>query len=138
MSAVLIKIFRYLYLILSWTFLAGVVYQTYTAGLAAVAETTGWSTHFGFGVLLLLAALLQLILIRPARLPRPAGWVSLGLFGTVLVQVLLVGNRESNASALHPVLALFVFWISWWLAMTAARTVRGAPASPLASAGEDA
>ncbi|HUF38687.1 MAG TPA: DUF6220 domain-containing protein [Anaerolineales bacterium] len=134
----LIKIFRYLYLILSWAFLAGVVYQTYTAGLAAVAETTGWSTHFGLGMLLLLAALLQLILIRPARLPRPAGWVSLGLFGTILVQVLVVGNRASNVSALHPVLALFVFWMSWWLAMTAARTVRGATSGALAGVGEDA
>jgi len=135
---VLTKVFRYLALILSWVFLAGVVYQTYTAGLAAVAEVSSWGTHVNFGFLLVLAALLQLLLVRPARLPRPAGWVSLGLFGTIVVQVILISVRDLAVSALHPVLALVVFLMAWWLAITATRAVRGPSPDAPAVAGKNA
>jgi len=118
------SIFRYVYLVMSWAFLLGVVYQTYTAGLAALPRTIGWSTHASFGLLLLLAALIQLLLILPARLPRPAGWVSLSLFATILIQVMVVSDRASTASALHPVLALFTFSMALWLASAAVRAVR--------------
>ena len=120
------KIFRYVYLVLSWAFLAGVVVQVYTAGLSAVTETLSWGTHIEFGFLLLLAGLLQLLLIRPARLPGPAGWVSAGLFGTMILQLMVFIERDSVLSALHPVLALVVFYMAWWLALAAYRTVRDA------------
>ena len=122
------QIFRYVYLAASWAFLAGLVYQVYTAGQAAVSHTAGWGDHAGFGFLILIASLLQLLVILPARLPRPAGWVSLGLFAAVLVQVVLAANRPSPISALHPVLALFAFSLSLWLALASLRAVRRAPA----------
>ncbi len=131
------NIFRYVYLAMSWAFLLGLVYQTYTAGQAALPRTASWSTHASFGLLILLAALIQLLLILPARLPRPAGWVSLGLFTTVLIQVMVVSNRASNASALHPVLALFAFSMSLWLAMAAVRAVRVSPGPTTTSAARE-
>jgi hypothetical protein len=121
---VLTKIFRYVYLVLSWAFLVGVIVQVYTAGLSAVTSTLSWGTHAEFGFLLLLAGLLQLLLAWPARLPRPAGWINTGLFGVMLVQLAVFLNRDHPISALHPVLALVIFYMAWWLALAAYRTVR--------------
>ena len=118
------KIFRYLYLMLSWIFLAGLVYQMYTAGLAAVARKISWGLHGETGFLLLLLALLQLLLIIPARLPKPAGWISSGAFVTIMVQVFLLGDRDSAFSALHPVFGLFLFGLAWWLARAAYLALR--------------
>ena len=120
----LTRIFRYLYLVVSWLFLVGVVVQVYTAGLAAVAETHSWTTHGEFGFLILLAGLVQLLMIWPARLPRPAGLVSIGLFVTLILQLFVFFDRENVVSALHPVLALLVFSLAWWLALAAFRAVR--------------
>ena len=123
----LTKIFRYLYLVVIWAYLAGVIYQVYMAGLAAVAKTTGWDGHIGFGLLLVLTSPLPGLIGLPARLPRPAGWVNLALFVCVIAQFLVLGNRDSELSALHPVLALLTFSLSWWLARAALRAVRLAP-----------
>lgn len=132
-------IFRVTYLVLIWTFLAGVVYQTYLAGLAAVSGAISWTAHVQLGFLLTLAALLQLVLVLPARLPRPAGWMSLGLFIALIAQLLFLWERDSPVSALHPVMALIVFYLSWRLAIAAARTVRGAALKdPQRAPGDDA
>lgn len=118
------KIFRYIYLLLSWIYLAGVIYQTYTAGLAAVTRTISWESHGEIGFLLLSLAFVQFVLIFPARLPKPAGWVSAGMFATIILQFIVISDRESTVSALHPVLALILFSLSWWLARAAFRSVR--------------
>ena len=118
------RIFRYLYLVVSWLFLIGVVVQVYTAGLAAVADTHSWTTHGEFGFLLLLAGLTQLLVILPARLPRPAGWVSTALFVTLVLQIAVFFDRDNVVSALHPVMALLVFLMAWWLALAAFRAIR--------------
>jgi cytochrome b561 len=118
------KVFRYLYLFLSWTFLAGLVYQMYTAGLTAVARKTSWQLHGETGFLLMLLALLQLLLIIPARLPKPAGWISSGAFVTIMLQVVVLGDRDTAFSALHPVLGLILFGLAWWLARAAYMALR--------------
>ncbi len=118
------KAFRFIYLAASWLFLVGVAYQMYTAGLVAVAKTASWRQHAEMGFVLLFLALLQLLLIFPARLPKPAGWVSAAAFVTIMLQVLALFDRTSALSALHPVFGLLLFALAWWLGRAAYRAVR--------------
>ena len=119
------KFFRYTYLILIGTFLTGLFYQTYLAGLAAVARKATWDSHREFGFLLLMAGLIQLLIVFPARLPTPARWLSGGLFAAMIVQFAALFDRESSFSALHPVMALVVFLLAWNLTRTAFQTLAG-------------
>ena len=128
------KIFRYLYLVLIWITLTAIAVQTYTAGLAAVTGTISWTEHIEFGFLVEFLGLLQFLLVFPARLPRPANWVSAGLLGTFFVQLLVLFFGKTLIAALHPVLALLIFAEAWWLSRAAWRAVRfpdKAPAQPV-------
>jgi len=117
------KFFRYTYLILIGTFLIGLMFQTYLAGLAAVARSATWDSHREFGFLLLIAGLLQLLIIFPARFPKPSRWMSGGLFTVMIVQIAALFDRESSFSALHPVMALVLFLFAWNLTGMAFQTL---------------
>jgi len=120
---------------LAWLFLAGIVIQTFYAGLALFSPGEGFETHVGLGWALHLAPILVLIAGALGRVGRNALLWTAALVATVLVQPFLPGLRESAPilAALHPVNALLIFW----LALVVARrslALRRAEAAPVPAA----
>jgi len=117
MSARLTKIAQFVYVGLLGLFFVGIFTQIYLAGLAAVPKEITWTTHIEVGFIVPLPLLLMLIFMFPAKIPRRAKWITALLLATYIVQVLLVGIRNSlpYLSGLHPVLALVEFILAWLL-----------------------
>jgi hypothetical protein len=89
--------------------------------------------HAGLGYLVLLAVLVLLVIALAGRVGKRRVLHTLGLFGLLIVQVLLAwfGFEIPVIGALHPVNALAIFALSGWLTGTA---WRGEPSVPAAAA----
>ena len=130
-----------------WLLLALVVLQIAFAGFGAfdvvdklAAEGTSvdeesyedsWGLHIGFGYLVLLASLIAVLLALVARVGRQRVLHSLGIFGLVIVQVLLAwfGGEVPIVGALHPVNAFLI------LGAVGALTMRQWRGEPMTTAG---
>jgi Family of unknown function (DUF6220) len=109
-----------------WLLLALVVLQIAFAGFGAfdVAEKVAsegasideesvddsWGLHIGFGYLVLLASLIAVVLALAARVGRQRVLHALGIFGLMIVQILLAwfGSEVPIIGALHPVNAFLI------------------------------
>ena len=118
-----------------WLLLALVVLQIAFAGFGAfdVAEKVAsegaavdeesvddsWGLHIGFGYLILLGSLIGFVLALVARVGRQRVLHSLGIFGLVIVQILLAwfGSEVPIIGALHPVNAFLILGAVATLAM---------------------
>lgn len=83
-----------------------------------------WGLHIGFGYLVLLGSLIAFVLALVARVGRQRVLHSLGIFGLVIVQILLAwfGSEVPIIGALHP---LNAFLILGAVATLALREQRG-------------
>jgi heme A synthase len=89
--------------------------------------------HIGFGYLVLLAGLITLLLALAARVGRRNTLHALGIFGLLIVQVLLAwtgGAVPFVFGALHPINAFLILGAVGSLAM---RQWRGAPVEGVAA-----
>jgi hypothetical protein len=118
-----------------WLLLALVVLQIAFAGFGAfdVAEKVAsagasvdeesvddsWGLHIGFGYLILLGALVAFVLALVARVGRQRVLHSLGIFGLVILQILLAwfGSEVPIIGALHPLNAFLILGAVAALAM---------------------
>jgi Family of unknown function (DUF6220) len=118
-----------------WLLLALVVLQIAFAGFGAfdVAEKAAsegasvdeesiddsWGLHIGFGYLIVLGALVAFVLALVARVGRQRVLHSLGIFGLVILQVLLAwfGSEVPIIGALHPLNAFLILCAVATLAM---------------------
>jgi hypothetical protein len=125
-----------------WLLLALVVLQIGFAGFGAfdVVEKLGtegtsvdeesvddsWGLHIGFGYLVLLGSLITVLLALAARVGRQRVLHTLGIFGLVIVQVLLAwfGSEVPIIGALHPINAFLILGAVGALTM---RQWRGEP-----------
>jgi hypothetical protein len=132
-----------------WLLLALVVLQIAFAGFGAfdVTEKVGaegtsideesvddsWGLHIGFGYLVLLGALLTVLLALVARVGRQRVLHSLGIFGLVILQVLLAwfGSEVPIIGALHPINAFLILGAVGSLTI---REWRGEPMTTAATA----
>ncbi len=114
---------------------AAIVVQVFLAGLA-IANLGGsgdFSTHADFGSNIGFVQLVTLILAFPARMSGRDKWISAGILGLYVVQILLPGFETASQviSALHPLNAMLLFAASVWYARHAWRIASmpaGAPA----------
>ena len=119
---------------LAWAFVGAIVVQVFLAGQAMpqLGGNSNFGTHAGFGWLIGLLALVQLVLAVAAGVGRRRIGISAGLFGLFLVQMSLpYMDTEAGlpaVAALHPVNALAIFGISVWYARQVWRERSGAPA----------
>jgi uncharacterized membrane protein YhaH (DUF805 family) len=135
-----------------WILLALVVLQIAFAGYgafdAADKSTEGaldedafddsFGLHAGVGYLVLLGGLLTFLLALAARAGRPIVLHSLGIFGLVILQVLLAWFGESVPAvfgALHPINAVVILGAVGSLAAREWRSTRmvGRPGEPVTS-----
>jgi Family of unknown function (DUF6220) len=127
---------RWVYLVLVWIYLAAILWQVFLAGIALFTTEPSFEAHRNLGYLLHLVPLLLLIVAAVARVgPTTILW-NVGLLIVQGVQPLLpsVRNDLPWAAALHPVLALVIFWLALTIGVRAWRLAREpVPASTPAS-----
>jgi len=138
----MVKVSRYIYLVLACLFVIGVVYQVYLAGLVVVASRAGWGDHIGLGHTLAGPLLLMLITQYLARLPRSSKTLTWILFVAYALQadvVIFMRGSAPLVSALHPVLALVDFAIGYalvvrtWKLIKSPEMVEAAPSATQAT-----
>ena len=123
---------RYAFVGLVWLYLAGILVQTFLAGVAIFTPERDFDLHRYLGYLLHLAPIGLLIVAVVARVGREMIIWTVALLIVQGIQPLLPMLRAEMpwAAALHPVLALAVFWLGVTLGLKAWQLVKStAPAS---------
>ncbi len=89
-----------------------ILIQVFLAGLALFWDSAQWASHTGFSRLLIIVSILILVISFIARLPLSLRLRSAGLFG-IIILIAVSAKLPSGIgylSALHPVLALMLFF----------------------------
>ena len=111
----MVRIGRLAFLAIAYLFLASIVVQVFVAGLGLFAGEENFDLHgiFGFTAVHGLSLLLP-IAAAIGRTGRRTMGLGLLIFVVVTVQVALPGLREGMPllAALHPVIALLIFWLA--------------------------
>ncbi|MCD9021966.1 DUF6220 domain-containing protein [Cohnella silvisoli] len=97
---------------LAWIFTVCILIQVFLAGLALFWNSEQWASHTGFSRILMIPPILMLVTSFIARLPVSLRLKSAGLIG-MLILMGVSANLSSEMgylSALHPVIALMLFW----------------------------
>ena len=125
---------RYAYLILAWAFVAGVVLQVFFIGLGLFAGSENLELHVTLGWILHLIPLLILAAAGLARAGRRRILEAAALAAVVFVVPILALLRDGAPvfAALHPVGAIFAFWLSIVVAR-GATSLRGAGSGGMAA-----
>ena len=106
---------------LAWGVVAAIIVQVFLAGQAIpqLGGNGNFDTHRGFGYLIGLFTLIQLVLAGVAGMSRRRIGQSAGLFVLYLIQSTLPYMDEAGlpyVAALHPVNALAMFALAAWYA----------------------
>jgi predicted DNA repair protein MutK len=123
---------RWLFLVLVWIYLAAVLYQVFLAGMGLFGAERDFEAHRSLGYLIHLMPVPLILVAAIARVgSRLLLWTA-ALFVVQGIQPLLPMMREDLpwAAALHPVLALVVFWLGITIALQAWRLVREREPTP--------
>jgi hypothetical protein len=104
------KFSRSAYTVLAWGFAACVAVQTFLAGLAVFTDPSQWGMHVMFVHLFEYLPLLMLLFAFAGKLPGSEKWLCAALFGLMIAQYATA--NIPGAGALHPVIALALFWLS--------------------------
>ncbi|AZU61934.1 DUF6220 domain-containing protein [Neobacillus mesonae] len=89
-----------------------ILIQVFLAGLALFWDAAQWTSHLGFGKLLIIISILILVISFIARLPISFRLRSAGLIGIIILIAVSakLPHQIGYLSALHPVLALMLFF----------------------------
>lgn len=123
---------RYVYLGLVGLYLAGILVQVFLAGTGLFGAAKDFEPHIGLGWILHLVPVLLLIAAAVGRVGRLLLWWTTALLLVQFIQPILPSLRADLpwAAALHPVLALIVFWLALTIGLKAWQLVQeSAPAS---------
>lgn len=89
-----------------------ILIQVFLAGLALFWNSAQWASHTGFAKLLIIVSIVILVISFIARLPLSLRLRSAGLLG-IIILIAVSAKLPSGIgylSALHPVLALMLFF----------------------------
>jgi len=122
---------RYVYLGLVWIYLGAILVQVFLAGTGLFSAQRDFEPHIGLGWILHLVPVL-LIIAAAARVGARLLWWTAALLVVQFIQPILPALRTDLpwAAALHPVLAVIIFWLAASIGLQAWRLLRQpAPAS---------
>ncbi|WP_222125821.1 DUF6220 domain-containing protein, partial [Paenibacillus sp. Y412MC10] len=102
-----VRICRLAYFILSCVLMICIVVQVFLAGVALFDHSEAWKWHRAFVHMFEYISIILFILGIIGKLSRKLIWGSLGLFALFNIQYY---TAHGIAGALHPVLALVLFW----------------------------
>ncbi|WP_052015579.1 DUF6220 domain-containing protein [Alkalihalobacillus hemicellulosilyticus] len=108
----LVPLFRACLGIISWIFTLCIIIQVLLTGFALFVNPINWSYHVIFARFFFFLPLIMALLAYFAQLPKKIIWKSIGLFGIVIALFFtaIISARFSMVGALHPIIALFLFW----------------------------
>lgn len=117
---------RWAFLGLVWIYLAGIAWQTFLAGAVLFGMGFSFEPHRILGYILHLTPIVLVGAAVVGRVGRELLWWTVALLLVQGVQPLLPMLRSDLpwAAALHPVLALVIFWLGLTIGMRAWRLVR--------------
>lgn len=103
---------RVLFFVLALIFGVSVALQVLIAGIALFVNSGSWAAHVSFARYFAFIPLIMAIMAWMAGLSRRVLWKSIGLFGMVIGMFLtaVLSSRIGFLSALHPVIAMMLFW----------------------------
>ncbi|WP_179281281.1 DUF6220 domain-containing protein [Paenibacillus sp. XY044] len=106
------RIARICFMTLAWLFTISVALQVLLAGLALFVSPDNWPIHENFPRYFSLLPLIMVVLAWIGRLPGKLIRRSLGLLGMTIGIILtaVLSSRIGVLSALHPVIAIMLFW----------------------------
>jgi hypothetical protein len=130
------QIARASFAVVSWLFVGLVALQVFLAGLGLFGATD-LGLHREFGYLLSLVPIVILVAGLAARAGARTNWLVGGLVVVTFVQTSLPLLREDLPfiAALHPVIALLIFWLSLAIARRATALYRAPQAASNAETG---
>ncbi|MGO4789270.1 DUF6220 domain-containing protein [Paenibacillus sp. 2KB_20] len=102
-----VRICRLAYFTLSWVLMICIVVQVFLAGVALFDHSEAWKWHRTFVHMFEYISIILFTLGIIGKLSRKLTWGSLGLFALFNIQYY---TAHGIAGALHPVLALALFW----------------------------
>ncbi|MFC6763824.1 DUF6220 domain-containing protein [Natrinema soli] len=103
---------RYGYCTLAGLFAACVLVQTYIAGMAIFVDPANWGLHRTFIHLFEIVPILMVLVAFLGRLSWPLRLFPIGLFALISVQYATAHAFGSMATAIHPVVAVVIFWLA--------------------------
>jgi Zn-dependent protease with chaperone function len=117
---------RWLFLAMVWIYLAAILYQVFLAGIGLFGAARDFEPHVGLGWILHIVPVLLLIVAAVGRVGRQLMWWTTALLVVQFIQPLLAlaRNDQPLVAALHPVLALVIFWLGITVGLQAWRLVR--------------
>jgi hypothetical protein len=117
---------RWLFLAMIWIYVAAVLYQVFLAGMGLFGAERDFELHRNLGYLIHLSPIPLILVAAVARVGQRLLLWTAALFVVQGIQPLLPLLREDLpwAAALHPVLALVVFWLGLTIGLQAWRLVR--------------
>ena len=116
------RVSRTVFMILAWGLALCILVQTLIAGLAIFTHASYWASHRIFVHIFGYLPILMLVFAFACRLPHSLRWHCVGLYALIYVQYFTA--NFPNAGALHPVIALLLFWHSLVVAQHAAKNLR--------------
>jgi hypothetical protein len=124
---------RYVFLVLVWLYVAGILAQVFLAGVGMFGVQRDFAPHVGFGWLLHLVPVLLLIVAAVAKVGSRLIWWTVALLVVQFVQPIfaLARNDSPVVAAFHPVLALIIFWLALTIGLKARRLVQGPAPAPV-------
>jgi hypothetical protein len=117
-------------------FALGIVVQVFLAGLALFVDSTDWAAHSSFPRYFAFLPILMILLSFITRLPDTYRVKSIQLFAMTILMFLsaILSSKIGFLSALHPVIALAMFWNTMAIALQAAAHTRSKPTGLVAEA----
>jgi hypothetical protein len=108
--------------LLAWIFVVCVLLQIFYAGLA-VFSSTSWARHTGFVHLFEFLPFLMTLLAFAGKMRHGMRWWPLSLFLLIGLQYMTAHiTGAANVSALHPVIAIIIFYVGITIALKSVRT----------------
>src|SRR5690625_4734 len=98
------------FLVLAWIFTVSIVVQTFIAGLAIFTNYSYWTYHTTFVVWFQFIPILMLVLSFTGQFPKLIRWQVSGLF-LLIVPLQYITINIPSLGAIHPVIALVLFWL---------------------------
>ena len=119
------RIVRSCFIVLAWLFAASITVQVFFAGLALFVDSTHWATHISFARYFGFLPLMMAVLAWSGRLSLKTILRCIGLFGMMIGMFLtaLFSSQIGGLSALHPIIALMLFWSSTEIIRSFRRTI---------------
>lgn len=120
------------YVFFAGLFVACVAIQVFIAGMAVFVNPARWSLHLGFVHVFEFIPFIMLGLAFVGRLSRDLKLLPIGLFALIAAQY-MTGETlgfGSLVAALHPVVALVIFWLAVVTARRAWSTVSRLETAP--------